>query len=167
MASDLEIIRLAIAQAFEDTIQQILPTVALKTGALRRGFQEMMHRQLGLVLSTITTNSGSLTIRFDYITTPFYAKYHIYGPHGEATRTSYKNPTTAGTKPLQELDVIMLLQKNVQLYVKQAIEAHKQLQQLNNYLNLSSLLNIIAVILQYEQEQLQDKQNKRLKVLNR
>lgn len=93
-----EILALAVAKGSRTALSFYLPTVALKTGALRSAFEEMITRQ--------TTHPGRLkktyTIRFlDHILAVVsYAKYHVRGMALQFEAAGYKKPTTSGTQPI-------------------------------------------------------------------
>lgn len=88
----------AIRQAWVELWNKVEKTIAKKTGRLRKSIFEMIMSQVRLLLAR-----KSLTISFHFLSGPTWAKYHIFGPDGEAKTTApYKNPSTPDTKPLNE-----------------------------------------------------------------
>lgn len=93
----------AVTNAWRILWNRFEKTVAKKTGRLRKQIFEMIQSQMALL------TNNKLTIAFQYLAAPIspegesYAQYHIVGPDGVAiTDRPYVNPTTAGTRPLNE-----------------------------------------------------------------
>ena len=96
----LELQRQAIVLGIDRGLSTFIRTVARKTGALRRSLRRGFHAQ-------VPTNPFTrVTIKFPYsylASFPVgdgtaYAKYHVIG--WQTVRTSYKKPTTPGTRPI-------------------------------------------------------------------
>ncbi len=87
----------AVTNAWRILWDRFEKTVAKKTGRLRKQIFEMIQSQMALL------TNNKLTIAFHFLSAPIYAVYHILGPDGEAiTDRPYVDPTTAGTRPLNE-----------------------------------------------------------------
>ncbi len=87
----------AVTHAWRILWNRFEKTVAKKTGRFRKQIFEMIQSQMSLL------KNNKLTISFHFLAAPIYAVYHILGPDGEAiTDRPYVDPTTAGTRPLNE-----------------------------------------------------------------
>lgn len=86
-----------MASGSQTALTRYIPTIALKTGALRSAFEEMITRQVQPRLSKRTYQ-----IRFlDHVlAVVHYAKYHVRGMALRFEAAGYKKPTTGGTQPI-------------------------------------------------------------------
>lgn len=90
-------VRQAVQEAIADVWQgKYKQTVAMETGMLRSAIERALKMK----------GAGNLKINIGEVGLN-YAKYHIYGDSGEATSDQpYKKPSTIGTKPLNEANLI-------------------------------------------------------------
>lgn len=96
------IIKRAITDAAKATLDELLPSVAKLTGAMRESINNMFMQQVAGI-------PGFEDFNIDFsrplVETPFYLRYHdIDWELNPAFEDGYKNPTTRGTKPFEEDD---------------------------------------------------------------
>lgn len=98
----------AVKRGMTETRNALRPTVAKDTGALRQSIDQMFDRQSIKIVgarSTLTIEFKQSDVRLSY------AQYHI-NPGGRFS--SYRNPTTEGTKPVNKFNVDRDLKTNIE-----------------------------------------------------
>lgn len=106
----------AITNAYRETWRLFRPTIAKKTGTFRLNIDTAFEAQLARV-----QGREKFQIRFPEIlgSRPDYGKYHIFGPTGESRTTRpYADPTTKGTKPLNEFTFMDTLEDLIPKYLR-------------------------------------------------
>lgn len=118
----------AILNATKELLNEVLPTVAKRSGKLRTSLELMLLNQINFL-------QGKRVIRlaFKRLKTPDYSTYHVFGFHGSAiSRRPYKHRpsylrysprTVTGTKPIDEREVIRLWRRLITKHL--AIELRK------------------------------------------
>ncbi|KKN58857.1 hypothetical protein LCGC14_0547640 [marine sediment metagenome] len=82
--------------------------LAKRTGRFRQAVKGMIESQLPKLVH------NKLTIRFLDLSGPIWAKYHIFGPEGEALDTrKYRHPFTPNTRPLNEYTFMDTFEDNI------------------------------------------------------
>ena len=115
-----EIIRGIIA-GIRDALQEYIGTVARDTGQLRLGLETMLLEQV-----TGLTKQDKAIIDFKTIDVP-YAKYHVVGPdlNKYYSPNLYRDPTTAGTKPINPTILMALIKQKIRQNLGQQLEQVK------------------------------------------
>ena len=103
----------AVIRAEQKTERELLPTVAFKKGALRKGVKKAglasVHRMTAMAINNRDTIK--ITFRKGDVTEPDYGKYHIHP--GSKYGSTYQEPTTLGTFPLDTRTWNRRLAKNI------------------------------------------------------
>ena len=87
----------------------IMPTIAFKKGALRRGIATALNKEKNSVVAK--RNYIKISLRKSMVVEPHYARYHIH--RGAKFGKTYENPTTKNTKPFDTRVYNRLLAKNI------------------------------------------------------
>lgn len=99
-----------IIKGINAAIIEYIQHVAKITGLLRTSLKSMLVSQTASLQGRRT-----VTISFQPITTPSYAKYHIdvqeLNPNYNIY--SYKNPTTSGTRPIKAAELLRLVKEKI------------------------------------------------------
>lgn len=105
----------AVANAYDETWRTFRPTIAKDTGTFRLNINSAFLNQLARVFLR-----PRFSIKFPQILgeRPSYGKYHIFGPTGESLTTKpYANPTTKGTRPLNEINFMNSIEDLIPKYM--------------------------------------------------
>ena len=103
---------LSAVSSIEQVIAEWLPTVARKTGRMQSALRAMLFSQV-----TGITGTRDFSISFDrsMLGSPHYLQYHDVdwnlNPHFDIG--GYIEPTTGGTKPISETEVIKLIREKM------------------------------------------------------
>lgn len=99
----------SVKKAETKTRTELMPTVAKKTGDLRKGVNIALDEEtIKLVAKKDEIKISLRKVKVDW---PDYAKYHIHP--GSKYGISYQNPNTPGTKPIDTRVWNRRLAKNI------------------------------------------------------
>lgn len=101
-------------QAARKTVTQYEPTVAQKTGALRDGYAAELTQAFNNAISrskNLSIRMNRADIRQFLVNATDYAEHHIDGAPKTGAST-YKNPTTPGTKPIDTGEILDIFVDN-------------------------------------------------------
>lgn len=139
----LRVFHQAVNQGLQAGLDKFIPTVALKTGALRLNLRLGFLRQL-----TYQTDSPIITLFFPYSqlslkpTGPSgpYAQYHVIGWNlNPRFLGGYQKPTTPGTRPIDAIECLAIINSEIQKALSRAFR------QLN--LDFTLFIFLIATLL--------------------
>lgn len=103
----------AVREAFNSLWNFWGDKLAKKTGRFRTAVRGMITSQF------LKLGRDKLTIRFLKLSGPKWNIYHIFGPEGESRTTApYKNPTTLGTRPLNEFQFMDMFEDLIIKHMK-------------------------------------------------
>ena len=108
----------AAERAVAKTINQLAPSVAKKTGLLRR-----VYRQSGRIHTTPKRITAMIDIK-QVKREVTYAEYQVLAPDGKRFGRVYKKPTTPGTRPISSREARDKLLANVKTEFKKRLRKH-------------------------------------------
>lgn len=118
----------AIVQGTRKALDEFLPHVAQDTGLLRTGLENMIKTQVVGIAGQLQVIIGFNELTGVNQGSGDYSKYHIFGPHGQATSTApYKKPTTPGTRPISETKLLQLIKKKIKIELVKEIRQREGL----------------------------------------